>query len=335
MSKKLVPVGAKAKKEGLVFACVLDGKGGATALDWDGVAEWRREDGPVWIHLERRSPATVTWLEAESTIPADARKALLAKETRPRVINYKSGTMVVLRGINHNPGEEPDDMVAIRIWIEENRVISLRHRRLTAPRAMYAVLTGKGSGPRTPAEIFVNLADRLTEQMNEIVGGLDDQLDDIEETLDTSDITQMRGQLGEIRQSCVMLRRYIAPQREALSTLRADPPRWMGMELGPALRESEESLLRYIEELDTARDRAVVIRDEIANRLSEDMNRTMYTLSVIAGIILPLSLVTGLLGINVGGIPGTDSVWAFPITCVLLVVLAVGEVWLFRRLKWI
>ena len=65
------------------------------------------------------------------------------------------------------------------------------------------------------------------------------------------------------------------------------------------------------------------------------MNRTMYALSVIAGIFLPLGLLTGLLGINVGGMPGVENGWAFWITCALLVVLAAAEVWLFRRLKWI
>ena len=75
--------------------------------------------------------------------------------------------------------------------------------------------------------------------------------------------------------------------------------------------------------------------DEIANRLSESMNRTMYALSMVAGVFLPLGFLTGLLGINVGGMPGVDSGSAFWITCALLVLLGIGEVALFRRMKWL
>ena len=71
------------------------------------------------------------------------------------------------------------------------------------------------------------------------------------------------------------------------------------------------------------------------NRLSEQLNKNMYVLSVIAGIFLPLGFVTGLLGVNVDGIPGDKTPWAFAVLCVLMVALGVFEVWLFRRFKWI
>ena len=65
------------------------------------------------------------------------------------------------------------------------------------------------------------------------------------------------------------------------------------------------------------------------------MNRTMYILSIVAGIFLPLGLLTGLLGINVGGMPGTESKIAFTVVCVFLVVVAGVEYWIFRRKKWL
>lgn len=50
-----------------------------------------------------------------------------------------------------------------------------------------------------------------------------------------------------------------------------------------------------------------VMQEELTEKLSEQMNKTMYILTVLAGIFLPITFVTGLLGINVGGIPGTDN----------------------------
>jgi zinc transporter len=90
-----------------------------------------------------------------------------------------------------------------------------------------------------------------------------------------------------------------------------------------------------VEDLDSGRERASIVQDELTTRLSEKMNRNMYVLSVIAGIFLPLSLLTGLLGINVGGIPGDKWPWAFTVVTIGLFVVGFVEYFLFRRLKWI
>jgi len=100
------------------------------------------------------------------------------------------------------------------------------------------------------------------------------------------------------------------------------------------LRETSDRTTRYVEDLDAIRDRAMVTQEELNNRLAEQMNKTMYVLSIVAGIFLPLGLLTGLLGINVGGIPGTENKWAFTIFCFILLGVAGVQVWLFKRKKW-
>jgi zinc transporter len=99
------------------------------------------------------------------------------------------------------------------------------------------------------------------------------------------------------------------------------------------LREITDRLTRYIEELDAARERAAVTQEELAGRMSDQMNRIMYILSIVTGIFLPLGLLTGLLGINVGGMPGVESEMAFTIVCIVLVVLFAVAVWVFRRMR--
>ena len=101
------------------------------------------------------------------------------------------------------------------------------------------------------------------------------------------------------------------------------------------LRESADRVTRYVEDLDSARERAAVIRDELEGRLAEQMNKTMYVLSIVAAIFLPLGLLTGLLGINVGGIPGAENPLAFWEVCLLLVFVGVLQALLFWKMKWI
>ena len=90
-----------------------------------------------------------------------------------------------------------------------------------------------------------------------------------------------------------------------------------------------------MEDLDSARERAAVTQEELAGRLAEQMNKTMYVLSIVAAIFLPLGLITGLLGINVGGIPGVDSGWAFTIVCLILIGIAVVQAIVFKKMKWL
>ena len=76
-------------------------------------------------------------------------------------------------------------------------------------------------------------------------------------------------------------------------------------------------MTRFIEDLDSARDRAAVTQEELQTRLSDQMNKTMYLLTVVATLLLPASLLTGLLGINVGGVPGVESNWAFAVVATM------------------
>jgi zinc transporter len=101
------------------------------------------------------------------------------------------------------------------------------------------------------------------------------------------------------------------------------------------LREATERMTRLSEELDSIRDRAQVVRDQMSDMRADAMNRQMLVLSVVAALFLPLGLITGLLGINVGGIPGAEVGWAFWAVCALLLLTAVVQLWLFRRMGMI
>ncbi|NNM01168.1 MAG: zinc transporter ZntB, partial [Gammaproteobacteria bacterium] len=139
--------------------------------------------------------------------------------------------------------------------------------------------------------------------------------------------------LSRLRRQAISLRRFLAPMREVFSRLQAERIDNFSDLDRSRLRETTDRLTRYVEELDAARDRAAVTQEELAGRISDQMNRNMYVLSIVAGIFLPLGLLTGLLGINVGGIPGTQSHWGFMIVCIILVLLTGAVLWLFRRMQ--
>lgn len=316
-----------------LFACQLDGNGGAIPVDWNDVKAWKPTDGPLWVHLDRTDEEVLQWLREESGLTAFTVEAITAEETRPRVFRGESGYITILRGVNRNDDSAADNLVSVRLWCDGKRLVSLRHRRLFVPRALYSELIDEGSGPATLPELFEHIISRLVLQMGSLVSQFDDRLDTIEIEVENANPADTRRELGEIRREVIEVRQFLAPQREALSAMVADPLKWLPDELRPALREVMDRQQRMVEELDALRERAHVIKDDISNQLNETMNRNMYVISVMAAIFLPLSFLTGLLGINVGGMPSVENNWAFAITCAIMAVLLIIEVWLFRKLK--
>ncbi|MDA0703608.1 MAG: zinc transporter ZntB [Proteobacteria bacterium] len=322
--------------DGLICAYLLDGKGGGRRLDWDEVRAWKPEEGMVWIHLDRTAPGARRWIEEESGLDRLAADAMLTEETRPRSERLDADTLLLLlRGVNLNPGERPDDMISVRFWATERRVITTRRYHLMAIQDLRSAIEA-GKGPVDIGGVISRVALSLSERMFPVVSDLDDRLDELEEAFAAEVETEkLRDSLGPLRRQAISLRRHMAPQREALSRLQAESMAWIDPLDRAHLREAADAVTRYVEDLDAMRERAGVLRDEAMSHLSERLNRNMYVLSIVATIMLPLSLVTGLLGINVDGIPGSSWPWAFAFVCGLLAVLGVVEYWLFRRLRWI
>lgn len=327
--------------EGLVTAVrFATGETGTTAaqLDWAALgAGAAPEDGFLWVHLDRAGQRTEPWLTSESGLERPVIEALLAEETRPRATPLGDGVILNLRGVNLNPGADPEDMVSIRIYLEPRRIISVRLRKLMAIRELRDEIA-RGKGPESPGNFIGRLALGLAERMGPVIHDLIDSLDKLENRVARGNIQRMapalRRRLIDERRTAMTLRRYIAPQRDALSgllTLRLD-----GFGDGDKLliREAVDQITRHVEDLDLVRERASVVQEELQTRLSELSNERLYVLSIVTAVFLPLSFLTGLLGINVGGIPGTDNNLAFLGVIGLLAAFGALEVLILKMLRW-
>ena len=285
------------------------------------------------MHLEYCHPFVQQWLLHESWLDEVTAEALLAEETRPRCLLTGNGLLLTLRGINPNPEADPEDMIAVRLWSDGKRIITTRRRRLQTTTELSEAIE-KGVGPCNAGEFVESLADKLVERMSDVVDGINDEVDNLEESVLTLQSYELRPMIAELRRHAIGLRRYLAPQREAMSRLFSEKMEWLSDMDRLRLRESADRTTRFIEDLDLIRERAVVVQEELLSRLSEKMDRTMYILSIVAAIFLPLGFLTGLLGINVGGIPGAEYKGAFAVFCLILVLIVIFQVWLFRRKKW-
>ena len=319
---------------GLICAYLLDGRGGGRALAWPEIASWRPEDGLLWVHLDRAGLEAREWLQRDSGLDPVIAGALLVDEVRPRELRVDDALLVMLRGVNLNPGADPEDMVGIRIWIQPTRIVTVRHRWLMAISDLRDALAA-ASGPTGPGQFLVMLSARLIERMGPVIDDLIDEVDRLEDVVVTAHSAELRVALGSLRRQAIALRRYLAPQREVMARLTMEQASWLGADDKAYLREVSDRTTRFVEDLDAARERAGVVQEELNSRISDQMNRTMYLLTVVAAVLLPPSLLTGLLGINVGGMPGTENPLAFTSVVGLIAVLAVVEIAVLRHLKWI
>ena len=144
----------------------------------------------------------------------------------------------------------------------------------------------------------------------------------------------LRSSLTDLRREAITLRRYLAPQREALGRLQGEQLSWLTELDRLRLREVNDRLIRYVEDLDAVRERAAVAHEELISQLSNQINKRMYVLSVVAAVFLPLGFLTGLLGVNVGGIPGAESPFGFATFTLLLVVIVAVQLWFFIKKRW-
>ena len=320
--------------DGLIFAYIIEGDGGGTAVDLQYISNWRPEKGSLWIHLDSANEKAEQWLQTECDLSAISYDILIEQDTRPRFITTKEGFLLILRGVNCNPGSDPEDMVALRMSFKENRIITMHQRRVMAIEDIHEAIEA-GSGPKSAVDFLTMVIDRIVDRMGDVIAEIDDQVDELEDTVVTAESYELRSELAKIRRQSIALRRYIAPQRDVLARLQNESLEWLSDKVKLHLRELSERTARFVEDLDSARDRAAITQEELNNRLSEQMNKAIYVLSIVAAIFLPLSLLTGLLGINVGGIPGAENKWAFIFVTLLLFVIALLLIGLFRRIKWL
>jgi zinc transporter len=313
--------------DGLVAAYALSTP--PQPLTW-GLLDRGPLDVPMWMHLDRASDRAREWLRSRSGLDPLVVEALLAEETRPRVAPFGDGLLVILRGVNPNAGADPDDMVALRVWIDPRRLITMRTRRLMAAQDVRDEIEA-GKAPTTVVEAMVRLIHHLVVRISPVVDGMDEAIDMLEERMIGEPARQLTTQLAALRRTAIGLRRYLAPQRDVLLRLSGGDAAFFDDRSRIRLRESVDTMIRYVEELDMARERATVLAEELNGLVAERMNRTMYVLSLVGTVFLPLGFITGLLGVNVAGIPGTQWPLAFHSLAVALVGVAVLEVWLFRR----
>ncbi len=287
-----------------------------------------------WKHLDFSDPASDRWVRQEGGVDPLVADALLDQDSRPRALQADDGVLVILRGVNLNPGSEIEDMISVRIFLEKDRIISTSRRKLKSLEKIRTAMES-GQGPETPAAFLVQLIDTLSDYISDALEEIELSLESAEDSIDGSSSLVRNSPFSVSRRQIARIRRYMAPQREAIDLLSRLQGEFMGDDDRIRLREQANRITLILENLDLARERAMVDHEEFLAILAHKQNEKMLLLSIIAAIFLPLAFLTGLMGMNVGGLPGLEYQGAFWVLVVLMAVMAVLILWAFRRRHWL
>ncbi|MCZ8370121.1 MAG: zinc transporter ZntB [Porphyrobacter sp.] len=287
--------------------------------------------GFVWLHAEGAAHASRADLPAY--VPAMAANALLASETRPRCDEVDEAVLINLRGTAADTMQDSDGLVSIRVWVEGRRVTSVsRHRLAALPKVEAAMLSAR---LKDGGDFVAALAQAISKELDPQVAELGDQLDDCEGMLDSGNIYDLRRKIAVIRSQAIVLRRFVAPDRDALSAMAQLEFDWIDKEDRLHLREAADRFARMAEELEAVRERAALVHEQLTDLRAEMIDQRSLAIAVTAFIFLPLTFVTGLLGMNVEGIPYAKDPWAFWGVVGFCVLIGAGVMGWFARRQWL
>lgn len=284
-----------------------------------------------WFHFQRDVEGINEWLKA-ADIPEPIIDAMLEEDTRPRFQRLKDGFVMLLRGVNLNEGAQPEDMMSLRILYYKGTVYTFRKHHFKAVAHIRDDLQNQ-QGPESLNDFLVHLVEQLNQKIEDVIDDIELNVEQME-TEGFDNTAEQQKKLTVMHRRLLRLNRFIRPQLAALDKFTSESEKWVDAELHQWLLNERDTTQRLLEQIDLMLEQVWMQREQIQQAVAEKMNRNTYWLSVIAGVFLPLSFLTGVFGINIGGMPGVENTSAFEIFCWILLGIAVVEFLLLRRLRF-
>ena len=311
-----------------------DGKG--HAVDAAEACAARRSPAIfVWVHLDGRESDTLKWLQDHGGMPSTVIYALTAMETRPRSEAIDDGALINLRGPSADDKKAKngeDTLVSIRVWVEQGRAISVSFHPLKGIDKLVDQM--KNGEIKDPGDLISHLAMIITKQVDPVISELDDLVDDCELRLEPEHAFETRRRIAVARSDAIAYRRFVSPQRQALTQLAELEAPWLEDDDRLHLREAADRFARMAEDLEAVRERSALIHEQLTDLRSELLEKRALLISIVALVFLPLTFVTGLLGMNVDGIPFAREPWAFGAVCGFCLAVAIAITAWFVAARW-
>ncbi len=321
-----------ASEQGLICAYRFDAGGQASALGQVPSPQALAEAPPgfVWLHVNLSHAGALQTLRQAGVLDDELLAAMQQGSRATRIERQGETLFAVVNDVTFDFSFDPDDIATLWVHVRPGCVLSARRQPLrSVDRLRMAVK--RGEGLRSPIALLDHLLQDQADELQAIVRRTADRIDDIEDELLRGRHARHAVEVAHLRRVLVRLQRLLAPEPSALARTLAHPPAWATDEDRAQLQRASEEFALVLRDAAALQERIKLMQDETAARQAEENNRSLFTLTVVTVLALPINLVSGLLGMNVGGIPLSDHGQGFWIMLALIAALTGLATVLVRR----
>jgi len=303
--------------------------GAADALRWMAAPQPGQF---IWLHFNLSNTASERWLHQHAGLAEEFYATLHQGSRSTRIEIADNALIAVVNDVLHGFSLDSAEISTLWAHVTPHAVISARRKPLASiERLRQDVL--QGAPLRSSSELLVHLLRDQADVLVNIVRDAVARVDTIEDRLLAGRLTRQREDLGALRRVLVRLQRLLAPEPAALFRLLQRPPVWVDGEDRQDLRQATEEFTVVLSDLAALQERIKLLQEEIAARVNEDNARSLYLLTIVTVMALPINLIAGLLGMNVGGVPLAENGHGFWIVCGLIATFTTVAAWLLLRLQ--
>jgi magnesium transporter len=329
-------------------ALILEGDEAVQTTDFAKVAKAHAEKKIFWIELDERTPEATDFMIETLGIHPLAVKDVWDDVNLPKVEDFGEYIYVVVHGMRDTDRKSNDVPLALSeldILIGHTFLVTHAHDEKVC--AVHPIQEELMRNPRLlkkgPAFVAHTLMDRLVDHYLPLIDRFDEQIEAIETRilsatagkavmLNDRDIIP---RILRVKRSLQLLRRTTIYQRETLLRLARAEFDEIPRELVPFYRDVYDHFARVTELVDSYRELVTSLLEAHLSLQSNKMNEVMKRLTIISTIMLPLSLVAGIYGMNFKRMPELEWYWGYPMALGLMAVVAASIVTWFRVKKWI
>lgn len=297
----------------------------------DEYHQHKSASGFTWLHINLNHAAAEKWLKKQFSIESFFFDEIRNGSHSTRIESQDNVLFAVLNDANFQPDSSGEETATLWLYCCTGLVITARHKPLRLIERLFRKL--EHLSPSSPSALLVHLLEEQEEVLEQIVRQANQYVDQVEERLLSGHVKKNRTRLGRMRRQLLRFQRLLAPEPAALFRLMNRPPRWLSAEVVADLRQFAEEFTVVLNDLVGLTERIRLLQEEISSSQMEQNNRTLYVLTVITVLALPINIIAGFFGMNVGGIPLASNPHGFMLLVLVVVVFTVIAGWFALRKK--
>ncbi|OYT91141.1 MAG: magnesium transporter CorA [Burkholderiales bacterium PBB3] len=322
-----------ADASGLICGFAFDAVGHGEPIDSAQALEGLQADvqsGFTWLHFNLTHTAAAKWLEDHLPLSELFHESLKDGSRSTRVELDENMLVAVINDVHYDFSFEPQDISTLWLSVGERLVVSARVQPLRSIDRLRDAVR-RGAILMSSVALLVHLMHDQGDVLVHIVRSTTTKVDDIEDRLLAGRLETKRANLGALRRLLVRLQRLLAPEPSALFRLLKKPPRWIAESDLDDLRQSTEEFNVALSDMAALQERIKLLQEEIAGRVAEANNRSLFVLTMVTVLALPINIIAGLMGMNVGGVPLADNPHGFWIVVSIILSFTALALWITRR----